>query len=338
MDTRLIPSTLRRRTAILGLAAAPWTPGWAQSGGRAPIKAAGVYTVPFEQQWVSRVHQAMQTARQRGAIQYKGIENIPAHRYADTVRKQAEQGYKLIIGEAFEAEEAVRKVAAEFPGTAIVMGSSGKLQAPNFSVFDNYIHEPSYLAGMLAGGMTRSNHIGLLGGMAIPEVNRLMNAFIDGAREVNPRARFSTGVINSWLNQPRARQMTMAMVDQGVDAMFAATMAGVIETAAERNILAFGNIIHPQPQYPNTVVASALWHMEPTVDAVIAAVQAGTYQARDLASLSFMRAKGASLSPLGTFERKVAPELLQRVRAKEADILSGRFVVPIKDEIELTLR
>ena len=112
MDTRLIPSTLRRRTAILGLAAAPWTPGWAQSGGRAPIKAAGVYTVPFEQQWVSRVHQAMQTARQRGAIQYKGIENIPAHRYADTVRKQAEQGYKLIVGEAFEAEEAVRKVAA----------------------------------------------------------------------------------------------------------------------------------------------------------------------------------------------------------------------------------
>ncbi len=326
---------INRRVAMLGLAATSGltSRAWAQT----KLKVAAVYTVPFEQQWVSRVHLALTNARQRGEIDYKALEGIASHEYVSVLRKQAQHGYDVIFGEAFEVEEGVRQLAEKFPNTAFVMGSSGKPVAPNFSVFDNFIHEPSYLAGMLAGGLTRTNHIGMLGGFAIPEVNRLMNAFAAGAREVNPTVRFSAGEIRSWLNQPRARRMTMRMVDQGVDAVFACTMAGVIETAAERGILAFGNIIHPQPQYPKTVVASALWHMEPTVQAVIGKVRAGQYRAQDFGPLSYMRAKGSSLSPLGTFEGKVPPELIKRVRAKEADILSGRFVVAVKDDIALTL-
>jgi basic membrane protein A and related proteins len=66
------------------------------------------------------------------------------------------------------------------------MGSSFGPSQPNFAVFDNFIHEPSYLTGMIAGAATESNIIGMVGGYAIPEVNRLMHAFMDGAREVNP--------------------------------------------------------------------------------------------------------------------------------------------------------
>jgi hypothetical protein len=77
--------------------------------------------------------------------------------------------------------------------------------------------------------------------------------------------------------------------------------------------------------------------MEPTVQAVFEKLRAGTYRAQDFGPLSFMRAKGSSLSPLGTFENKIPPELIQRMRAREADILAGRFTVPIKDELVLTL-
>ena len=323
------------RRAALALAAGACAPaGWAQ--GR-KLRVSAVYTVPFEQQWVSRVHAALTAARTRGEIDYKAVEGIASHEYVAKVRKQVQAGAEMVFGEAFEVEDGIRKLAQEFPQTAFVMGSSGKPQGPNFSVFDNYIHEPCYLAGMLAGGLTRSNHIGLLGGFAIPELNRLMNAFIDGAREVNPKAKFSTGEIRSWLNQPRARRLTNRLVDQGADVVFAGTMAGVIETAAERGILAFGNIIHPQDLYPKTVVASALWHMEPTVQAAIVKLRAGGFRAENYGPLSFMRAKGSSLSPLGTFENKIPPDLLKRMRAKETDIMAGRFTVPIKDEIVLTL-
>ena len=62
------------------------------------------------------------------------------------------------------------------------MGSSFGPSKPNLAVFDSFIHEPSYLTGLIAGKVTKSNTIGMVGGYAIPEVNRLMNAFMDGAR------------------------------------------------------------------------------------------------------------------------------------------------------------
>ena len=76
--------------------------------------------------------------------------------------------------EVFGVEQAARKVAADYPEVAFVMGSSFQPQDPNFSVFDNWIHEPAYLSGMLAGGLTKSGTIGVVGGMPVPEVNRLV--------------------------------------------------------------------------------------------------------------------------------------------------------------------
>ena len=68
------------------------------------------------------------------------------------------------------------------PDTAFAFGSGGEEQAPNFSVFDNWLQDPAYLAGMLAGGLTKTDVIGVVGAMPIPEVNRIVNAFVDGAR------------------------------------------------------------------------------------------------------------------------------------------------------------
>ena len=85
------------------------------------------------------------------------------------------------------------------------MGSSGKPQQPNFAVFDNYIQEPAYLTGMIAAGMSQTGKIGLVGGYPIPEVNRLMQAFIEGAREINPKAEFTVTFIGSWFRSPKAK-------------------------------------------------------------------------------------------------------------------------------------
>ncbi len=103
-------------------------------------------------------------------------------------------------------EAAARKVAKDYPQTAFLMGSSGKPQQPNFSVFDNYIQEPAYLTGMIAAGVSKTGKIGLVGGYPIPEVNRLMQAFIDGAKEVNPQAEFTVTFIGSWFDPPRPRK------------------------------------------------------------------------------------------------------------------------------------
>ncbi|MFT4190968.1 MAG: BMP family protein [Comamonas sp.] len=301
----------------------------AQAGGK-KLKVAGIYSVPYEQQWISRVHQALKAAEARGDIEYQSTESIANADYERVVREYAMRGQDLIVGEAFPVEAAMRKVARDFPKTAFLMGSSGKPVQPNFSTFDNYIQEPAYLTGMIAGGMTQSNKIGMVGGYPIPEVNRLMNAFMAGAREVNPQVAFSISFINSWFDPPKAKEATFAMIDAGADVMYAERF-GVADAAKERGKLVIGNVINTQPQYPDNVVASALWHFEPSIDHAIAQLKAGTFKGEEYGIYSHMKHGGASLAPLGTFESKVPADLKARVAARQADIQSGKFTVRIDD-------
>ena len=325
---------LRRRglmgsgAALMLAAGLPLLPGAARA--QAKLKVAGVYTVPVEQQWVSRVHKALNAAAGRGEIEYRFAENISNADYERVLRQYSEQGNALIVGEAFAVESAVRKVARDYPKIAYLMGSSGKPQAPNLSVFDNYIQEPAYLSGMIAGAMTKSNQIGMVGGYPIPEVNRLMNAFMDGAREVNPKVQFLVTFINSWFDPPKAKEASFAMLDKGADILYAERF-GVSDAAKERKVLAIGNVIDTQSSYPDTVVASALWFMEPTIDRALAAVRDGSFKAEDYGQYSMMKHKGSDLAPLGTFADRVPKEAQERVGARRQAILDGRFTVKVND-------
>ncbi|MEW9921081.1 BMP family protein [Marimonas sp. MJW-29] len=326
--------TLTRRrllgsAATLGLAAA--LPKLALAAD--PIKTAGIYTVPVEQQWVSRIHKAAEAAQARGDIEYTFTENVANTDYARVMREYAEAGNKLIIGEVFGAEQEAREVAADYPDVAFLMGSSFKEDAalPNFAVFDNYIQDAAYLSGIIAGSMTESANIGMVGGFPIPEVNRLMHAFMDGAREMNPDITFQVSFIGSWFDPPKAKETAFAMIENGADVLYAERF-GVSDAAQEKGILAIGNVIDTQADYPETVVASAIWHFEPTLDAAIAAVQAGNFTAKDYGVYSFMKEGGSSLAPLGTFEGKVPQEALDLVERRTKEIMDGTFVTNINDE------
>jgi len=324
-------SLTRRHTLTLALAtsavlAAGASPVFAQ----AKMKVAAIYTVPVEQQWVSRIDKALKAAVARGEIEYVFSENVANADYERVMRQYAEKGNTLIVGESFAVEAAARKVAKDYPKVSFLMGSSGKPQAPNFSVFDNYIQEPAYLTGMIAGGMSKSNKIGMVGGYPIPEVNRLMNAFMAGAKEVNPKVEFMVTFINSWFDPPKAKEAAFAMIDKGADVMYAERF-GVSDAAKERKILAIGNVIDTQKDYPDTVVVSALWNMEPTIDRALKAVKDGKFKAEDYGQFSMMKFKGSELSPLGTFDKKIPADLVAKVRAKEKAIYDGKFNVKVDD-------
>jgi len=316
------------RSAALAAALAVGAPGLAFA--QAKLKVAGVYTVPFEQQWVSRLHKALKAAEARGEIEYKASENVTNADYERVMREYATGGSQLVVGEAFAVEAAARKVAKDFPKTAFLLGSSGKPQAPNLSVFDNFIQEPAYLSGMIAGSMTKSNRIGMVGGFPIPEVNRLMNAFMAGARETNPKVEFTVSFINSWFDPPKAKEAAFAMIDKGADVMYAERF-GVSDAAKEKGKLAIGNVVNTQAQYPDTVVSSALWNFEPSADRAIKLVKEGKFAAEDYGPYSTMKHKGSELAPLGTFEKKVPADIVAKVKAKEADILAGKFTVKVDD-------
>ena len=291
------------------------------------LKVAAIYTLPVEQQWISRIHKALNAAADRGDIEYTFSENVANTDYERVMREYAEAGQQLVVGEVFALERAARKVAADYPETAFLMGSSFGPSGDNFAVFDNWIHEPSYLTGMIAGAATESNVIGMVGGYAIPEVNRLMNAFKDGAREMNPDVKFLVNFIDSWYDPPKAKESAFAMMDAGADIMYAERF-GVSDAAVERGVKAIGNVIDTAGDYPETIMASALWHMEPTIDRAIAAVANGTFEAADYGQYSFMGYGGGSLV---VDESLVPAEVLAKVREREQEIRDGLFRVNVND-------
>ncbi|MAV01344.1 MAG: BMP family ABC transporter substrate-binding protein [Rhodobacteraceae bacterium] len=291
------------------------------------VKVAAIYTLPVEQQWISRIHKALNSAQESGGVEYVYSENVSNTDYERVMREYAEQGVHLIVGEVFGLERAARKVANDYPEIAFLMGSSFGPVAPNFSVFDNWIHEPSYLSGIVAGASTESNVIGMVGGYAIPEVNRLMHAFMDGARSINPDVKFLVNFIDSWYDPPKAKESAFAMMDAGADIMYAERF-GVSDAAVERGIKAIGNVIDTSADYPDTILSSAIWHMEPTINRAISKVADGTFEASDYGQYSFMGYGGGSLV---LDESLVPANVVSKVQEVEADIRAGMFRVNVND-------
>jgi basic membrane protein A and related proteins len=307
----------------------------AGAAGAAPLKVAAIYTVPVEQQWVSRIHKALNAAVERGDITYSFSENVANTDYERVMREYAEQGMELVFGEVFGVERAAREVAADYPEVAWVMGSSFGPEEPNFSVFDNYIQECSYLTGLVAGAKSESKLIGLVGGYPIPEVNRLMHAFMAGATEVDPEIEFLVTFIGSWYDPPKAKEAAFAMIDAGADVMYAERY-GVADAAVERGVFAIGNVIDTADEYPGTILASAIWHMEPSVDHAIEQVAAGTYTAENYGPLSHMPVGGCSIAPMD--DALVSAEVQAMVAERHAEIIDGSLEVEINDDEPVSTR
>ncbi|CUH39437.1 Purine-binding protein precursor [Jannaschia seosinensis] len=252
--------------------------------------------------------------------------------YPRVMREYAEQGYDLIVGEVFGAEREAREVAADYPQTAFLMGSSFREDPAleNFPVFDCYIQDATHLSGIVAGAMTETGNIGMVGGLPIPEVNRLMNAFMAGVREMRHDVRFQVSFIGPWFDPPKAKETAFAMIENGADMLYAERF-GVSDAAQERDVLAIGNVIDTQADYPETVVTSAIWHFEPTLEAAVEAVRAGEFTAADYGRYSFMDRGGSSLAPLGTFEGRVPEDAMELLRTREEAIRAGEYSVEVDD-------
>jgi basic membrane lipoprotein Med (substrate-binding protein (PBP1-ABC) superfamily) len=289
----------------------------------APLKVAGIHGSPVENAWNSVLHKALQDAAKEGVIEYVFSEGVSGTDYPRAMREYAEQGAKLIIGETFPVEKQARQVAADYPGTAFVMGSSGKESGSNFGVFGTWNFDGAYLAGMLAGKMTKSNVVGSVGAMPIPEVNMLINAFAAGVKSVNPNAKHLTTFIGTFFDPPKAREAGLAQIDAGADLLFGERI-GTADAAKERKIRSIGSLIDYTPRYPDTVFANALWNFRPILDAAIADVIAGKPTGREYTAYGLMKNGGSDIS----YVKGVAPaDVEAAMEAKRAEIKAGTFEV-----------
>jgi basic membrane lipoprotein Med (substrate-binding protein (PBP1-ABC) superfamily) len=297
------------------------------------FKIAAIFQTAIEEPWDGVIHQAcLKAQKEMGNIEYEFTEKIAAADFEKVLREYAERGFDLIVGDAFLAgEDPARRVAKDYPNIAFAFGSEFGPVSPNFSVFDNWIHEPSYLCGVIAGRLTKSNTLGVVAAIPIGEVNRLVNAFKAGALSVNPKVKVKIAYIGGWFDPPKAKEAAIAQIEGGADLIFAERF-GVFEAAKEKGIYAFGNMSDQNALAPNVVISGPVWDMYPTIKFAIEMVQKKAWVSMDLGEWSMMGKGGARLAPFHSFEKTLPADVIKEVQVLEQKILNGTFRVPVDEQ------
>jgi len=169
------------------------------------------------------------------------VEKVPESADAERVlRDMAGQGNKLIFGTTFGYMEPMLKVAAEFKDVKFEH-ATGYKTADNMRTYDSRTYEGAYLAGVIAGKMSKTGTLGVVGSVPIPEVVRNINSFTLGAQSVNPKVKTKVVWVNEWFNPPKETEAATALINGGADVLFQNTdSSAVLQTAEKMGKRAFG--------------------------------------------------------------------------------------------------
>ena len=192
------------------------------------------------------------------------VEKVPEAADAERVfRDMTGQGNKLIFGTTFGYMEPMLKVAADNAGVKFEH-ATGYKQSTNMRTYDSRTYEGAYMAGVIAGAMTKSNTLGVVGSIPIPEVIRNINSFTLGAQSVNPKIKTKVVWVNEWFNPPKETEAAQSLINGGADVLFQNTdSSAVLQTAAKNKKLAFGWDSDMTAYAPEAHLASAIINWGP---------------------------------------------------------------------------
>lgn len=139
--------------------------------------------------------------------------------FEENFRQYGAQGYDLVFGHGFEFQDAAERVAPAFPHTVYVT-TSGNRTSANVAGMTFAFEEPSYLAGIAAGALSRSRVIGVIGGTEIPPVKASFDAFAAGARSIDPQIRVLTSYLGNWDDVSAGKEAALAQLARGADVIF----------------------------------------------------------------------------------------------------------------------
>lgn len=169
------------------------------------------------------------------------VESVPESADAERViRDMAAQGNQLIFGTTFGYMEPMLKVAADFKNVKFEH-ATGYKTAENLRTYDSRTYEGAYMAGVIAGAMTKTNTLGVVASIPIPEVIRNINSFTLGAQSVNPKIKTKVVWVNGWFDPPKETEAATSLINGGADVLFQNTdSSAVLQTAEKMGKRAFG--------------------------------------------------------------------------------------------------
>ena len=252
------------------------------------------------------------------------VEKVPEAADAERVfRDMVGQGNKLIFGTTFGYMEPMLKVAADAKDVKFEH-ATGYKQADNMRTYDSRTYEGAYMAGVIAGKMTKSHTLGVVGSIPIPEVIRNINSFTMGAQSVNPKVKTRVVWVNEWFNPPKETEAAQSLINQGADVLFQNTdSSAVLQTAAKNQKLAFGWDSDMTAYAPEAHLASAIINWAPYYISAVADVLEGKWQGN---KASWWGVKEDAID-IVSISDKVPAETKEQIGKIKAGLKDGSFVI-----------
>jgi len=207
------------------------------------------------------------------------VESVPEGPDAERVlRDIVGQGNKLVFGTTFGYMDTIQKLGEEFKDVKFEH-ATGYKTSENVRTYDSRTYEGAYLAGIIAGGMTKTNTLGVVGSVPIPEVLRNLNSFTLGAQSVNPDIKTKVVWVNEWFSPPKETEAATSLINGGADVLFQNTDSpAVLKTAEEKGKRAFGWDSDMTAYGPKAHLGSAIINWVPYYTKAVNDVLNGTWQ------------------------------------------------------------
>ena len=249
----------------------------ASAAAPAPLKIAFAYVGPVGDGGWTFAHDNGRKAIEKefgNRVVTSFVEQVPESADAERVfRDMAGQGAQLIFGTTFGYMEPMLKVAADHPKLKFEH-ATGYKTAGNMRTYDSRTYEGAYMAGIIAGKMSKAGVVGVVGSIPIPEVIRNINSFTLGAQSVNPKIKTKVVWVNEWFNPPKETEAAQSLINQGADVLFQNTdSSAVLQTAAKNKKLAFGwdsdmTAYAPEAHLASAIINWAPYYIKATKDAL----------------------------------------------------------------------
>lgn len=251
------------------------------------------------------------------------VENVPEAADAERVfRDLVGQGNKLIFGTTFGYMEPMLKVAPEAKDVKFEH-ATGYKTAENLRTYDSRTYEGAYMAGIIAGAMTKTNTLGIVGSVPIPEVVRNINSFTLGAQSVNPKVKTKVVWVNKWFDPPKETEAAQSLLNGGADVLFQNTdSSAVLKTAGKAGKYAFGWDSDMSAYSPEAHLASAIINWAPYYTKATRDALEGTWTTGAV----WWGVKEGAID-IVSISDKVPAEIKTKVETVKAGLKDGSFVI-----------
>lgn len=304
----------------------------AAGGGKKELKIGFIYISPVGDSGWSYAHDI---ARRKLGMDPANVtfvaESVPDGPDFDRViTSMAKQGYDLIVTTSFSYMDGTAKAAKAFPEVTF-LHCSGYKTAPNLSVFFGRLYQVKYLAGMVAGGMTKSNIIGYAASHPFPEMVRGVNAFALGAQAVNPKAEVRVLWTNAWFDPMAEEEAARKLISEGADVLAQKLDSPTLQRVAqEAGVYSIGYSTDMSADAPRSHMTATVWNWSVFYERVLEEMRNGSWR-----SGTYWPGVESGIVDLAPFGPMVPKALQDAVMARKQEIIDGTFVVlggPVYDQ------